>query len=124
MYFETGEDGKWTEPGRLNRDRLKVFVKSDQTQQRVSLMDLITDDDVFDLTGSRAAHAYAAAWTLFYYLDHELGEQLYDYMYDLSMRISDEPYGAAARLEDFEKYFGRFDLVEEDWRRFAAELTK
>jgi len=88
------------------------------------LEELISTDDLFDLSNSRASAAYADAWALFYYLSRQQHEALFDYIYDLSLRIADTPYTARQRRNDFDNYFGHLELLEHRWLAHMAGVTK
>ena len=76
-----------------------------------------SNDKIFDVADQLTADAtYASAWALFYYLAEYHHEQLFDYIYELSLRISSQPYDQSQRCSDFEKYFGKINQIEENWR--------
>ena len=124
MYFEAASEGYWREPGRLHERRLKAFVRTAGSSDRVSLKQLIRDDEQFNLNQSRAGAAYAATWSLFYYLANQEHKKLFDYMYELSLRLSDEAYSGGQRQKDFEKHFGDVEVFEYYWRRFMADIAR
>jgi len=123
MYFEAPDEDQWKQPGQLNKNRLERFVKANSSGQYITLKKLITEDDVFKLDKGRASDAYAAAWSLFYYLDYEQHKRLYDYVYNLSMKMSGKSYGFEERLGDFEKYFGHIGQLEHNWQGFMFDIA-
>jgi len=89
----------------------------------LSLRELISNDKVFDLTGARSESAYAGAWALFFYLSQHRHKALFDYVFEISLRISDQPYSKRERIEDFEKFFGDIDRVQYYWHGFMQQMT-
>jgi hypothetical protein len=126
IYFEAPDRSGWEQPGMLHRDRLKKFLAAGSSDRAITLEELITNDEMLEVSGPRAGDAYAATWALFYWLVNQQHEQLFDYIYDLSLRISqpDKPYAPQQRIEDFEKYFGEIGQLEQDWRDFMAETGR
>lgn len=120
VYFEAPQEGQWDQPGLVNRKRLETFSSS----PTIRLKDLIVDDNLFyqNPSQSEMASAYATAWALFYYLVEEQHENLFDYIYDLALRITDQPYTQEERIADFEKYFGKPSGLERSWRNFMDQL--
>ena len=127
LYFEPAAVGKWLGPGQVHTERLTTFCQVDRKTTRSAgsrLEELISTDDLFDLSNSRASAAYADAWALFYYLSRQQHEALFDYIYDLSLRIADTPYTARQRRNDFDNYFGHLELLEHRWLAHMAGVTK
>jgi len=85
---------------------------------------LAEEDGLFQMSGAEVNRAYTQAWALFYYLSNENHERLFDYIYDLSVRISNVPYGALERARDFQKYFGGYEQVETEWRGFMEGMME
>ena len=122
MYFEAGDEGSWDRPGLLNRNRIQSYMKAHKAGTLPTLKNLITIDKIFELSGSKAEASYAAAWGLFYYLVERHHEKFFDYIFDLSLRISGESYQPDERIEEFEKYFGDLDQLEKSWQRYIFQL--
>jgi len=123
MYFEAAADQRWTTPGKVHSGRLETFLANSTAPDRVTLDELLADDNLFDLNSPRVGPTYAAAWALFYYLARRHHEALFDYLFDISLRISDQPYDTARRYADFEKYFGDRHRLEHHWHRFMADIS-
>ena len=126
VTFLTSE---WTGPGRLQRHRFKDFKEyflSGTSSRSISLKKLITDDSLLDLNRSQSKIGYAASWALFYYLVHSRHEKLFDYMYDLSLRIGPDKDVSQSeqRIADFEKYFGSIADLEIAWLHFMSGLKE
>jgi hypothetical protein len=121
VYFEAPQEGQWDRPGLVNRKRLETFA---DTKGAIRLSELITNDKLFygNPSQSEMASAYANAWALFYYLVEEQHENLFDYIYDLALRITDQPYPEEERIADFEKFFGNPSQLEQSWRSFMERL--
>jgi len=122
VYFEAANEGHWQKPGEIHPERLKIFLEKHDTSQTITLAQLLTRDKLFNLAESDGKSAYASAWALFYYLVWHQHEKLFDYIYDLSLRMSTEPYSDQERIEDFEKYFGNRKILEKHWRYFMSTL--
>ncbi|MBN1766582.1 MAG: DUF1570 domain-containing protein [Sedimentisphaerales bacterium] len=122
-FFEAPDRGQWHGPGMIHQARLKTFTSDNPDQPYISLRQLIGSDSHITLSESTAQRAYAASWALFYYLVRQDHENLFDYMYDLSLKMSNEPYTAQERIRDFEKYFGDIDKLEYNWRRYMIRLA-
>ncbi len=125
VYFEAPEEGQWRQPGMVHLRKLKSFVESDRQAGRIGLAQLIVRDELFNPSGNPLAEdAYATGWALFYYLAQKKHERLFDYIYELSMKMEspDYNYSNAERLADFERYFGSIDAFERSWRADMARL--
>ena len=123
LYFEAPQEGGWSGPGKIHPDRLRTFVE-DTIGGRLNIKKLICDDDLFGPEHRQVKSAYAATWSLFYYLSNQQHDELFEYIYELSLRISDEPYSQKSRLADFEKYFGDIDRLEHNLRFTMAKLAR
>ncbi|MCH9022027.1 MAG: DUF1570 domain-containing protein [Planctomycetes bacterium] len=124
LYFEAPDQGYWNGPGAIHPSRLKAHLENIRLRSGITLDDLIVTDDYFDVSGSRADQAYAAGWALFYYLANHHHEQLFDYVFDLSVRHSGGKYKAPQRRSDFQKYFGNPEILEATWMKSMRDLTK
>lgn len=122
-YFEAAHKGRWYGPGDIHTKRLDLFLVNDESDDYVGIAELISSDKLLKLDQSRASAGYAAAWSLFYYLSHQYHEALFDYIYDLSVRSSREPYNKTQRIKDFNQYFGRLSDLEYQWRQYMAPLS-
>ncbi len=121
VYFEAPTEAWWDGPGQVHPHRLKHF--NDAMNQPIRLEELLTNDALFNASDPRADTAYASAWALFYYLAWQQHENLFDYLYALSLRVSAQPYGREERLTDFIRYFGKLDSLEVHWRRTMQALA-
>jgi hypothetical protein len=121
-YFEAANRGQWNGPGEVHRHRLKLFLVDNDSEKYISLYELVSTDKLFQLDQSRAGDAYAASWALFYYLSEQYHEELFDYIYDLSLRIIPGPYSRNERFKDIEGYFGDRNDLERRWRYLMADL--
>ena len=124
MYFESLGEARHERPGRINQPRLKVFYDSASTGPVIPLKELIVNDKLLDPGSGSPQIAYASSWALFYYLVQQRHEELFDYIYDLSLRITDKPYAPEQRIADFEKYFGKISALERPWRLYMYGLSK
>jgi uncharacterized protein DUF1570 len=122
LYFEAAAQSHWNKPGEIHPQRLELFVRSCQTLNPISLETLIKQDNLFSTQNANADITYATAWALFYYLVWQQQEKLFDYMYDLSLRMSEAPYEAEERKKDFESYFGNLEQLEKHWRYYMTSL--
>lgn len=122
MYFEAAARSRWEKPGEIHPQRLDLFLRSCQTDRPIPLDTLITQDKIFSTQNPDADVVYASAWALFYYLVWQQPEKLFDYMYDLSLRMSEGFYKAPERKKDFETYFGNIDRLEKHWRFYMTSL--
>ncbi len=122
MYFEAAAQSRWNKPGEIHPQRLELFVRSCQTNQAIPLDTLIARDNLFNTQNANADVTYASAWALFYYLIWQQQEKLFDYMYDLSLRMSEDPYNAEERIKDFKSYFGNIEQLEKHWRYYMTSL--
>lgn len=120
-YFEAPSEGRWNGAGQINPNRLKLFL--DPMNRHIPLADLITDDTLFNLSGTKADMAYASTWALFYYLAWQQHEQLFDYIYLLSVRNTLADYPADQRIKDFETHFGSINAMELHWHRTLRTLA-
>ncbi|MBN2209918.1 MAG: DUF1570 domain-containing protein, partial [Sedimentisphaerales bacterium] len=111
----------WDGAGQIHPHRLKHF--NDAMNHPIRLEDLLTNDNLFDTSNPQADTAYASAWALFYYLAWQQHENLFDYLYELSLRVSAQPYSRQERLTDFQRYFGKLDSIEVHWRRTMQALA-
>ncbi len=118
LYFESSDPRHWEGPGTVLPHRLTPFLAASGTVRHITLRQLLTSDEVFDTTQSRAAEAYASAWALFYYLAERDHENFFDYIHDLSNRLANEPYSPQERLEDFETYIADIPRVERQWHDY------
>ena len=122
-YFESPIYGNWYGPGEVHVEKLNRFISTDQSYMFVTMDELIGDDNMFNLAHDRSGDGYAAAWSLFYFLTEKHHEPLFDYMYDLSLKVGQGEYRRYARLEDFEKYFGKIDKLDIQWRNYMTRLA-
>ena len=122
LYFEAARNDQWRKPGEIHPQRLKIFLNEAPSPQRLTFEKLITDDEIFNTSRNQAKQAYASAWALFYYLTWQQHEKLFDYIFELSLRISDKPYSAEQRLNDFKKFFGDISSLEAHCRQIMATL--
>jgi hypothetical protein len=122
-YFESPIYGNWFGPGEVHAEKLKLFITTDQSYMFVTMDELIGDDEMFDLAHDRSSDGYAAAWSLFYFLTEKHHEALFDYMYDLSLKVGTGEYRRFSRLEDFEKYFGKIETLNKQWRNYMTYLA-
>ena len=63
-----------------------------------------------------------SAWSLFYYLAEREHESLFDYIYNLSLRVDNKTYSAKQRLKEFEAYFADISIIERRWRNYMKDL--
>jgi len=122
MYFEAAAQSHWNKPGEIHPQRLALFIQCSGTDQAISLETLITQDNIFNTQKANADVVYASAWALFYYLIYQQPEKLFNYMYDLSLRMSEDHYQAAERKKDFESYFGDIERLEKHWHYYMTSL--
>ena len=122
MYFEAAAQSRWNKPGEIHPQRLELFIRSCQTGQAIPLETLIKQDKLFSTQKADADITYATAWALFYYLVWQQQEKLFDYMYDLSLRMSEDPYNAEERIKDFKSYFGNIEQLEKHWHYYMTSL--
>ena len=120
VYFEAAANGSWSGPGQLHPQRIKTMTASQA--RPLPLTKLLSADQLFEPGGASTDCAYAHAWALFYFLAHRHHEALFDYMYELSLRIDQQDYPAALRRSDFERHFGNIAAVQRQWRRFMADI--
>jgi len=116
LYFDSGADVRGQRLTGVALRRAITFRENQSSEERIDLESLLSDDTLFSLEESDGEEAYAAGWALFYYLSRQRHEQLFDYLYVLSLRISNEPYGRQERRQDFEHYFGAVGDVQRHWR--------
>ncbi len=119
MYFEATVDGAWVGPGRLDKERLARVRKRSLADTGPALARIVEQDALFEEGDRRTGEAYDAAWALFYYLAQGRHDRLFDYLANLSLRVTDEPYGPRARRRDLERAFGPLPVLERAWRRFV-----
>lgn len=124
LYFEAPDQGYWNGPGDIHPSRLKTYLENIRSPKGVTLDDLLVTDDLFDVSGTRADQAYAAGWSLFYYLANHHHEQLFDYVFNLSVRHSGGKYKTQQRRKDFQKYFGNPATLEATWKNTMIDLAK
>ncbi len=124
MYFESAQGGTWEKPGQIHHRRLEEYARQTEEGGLLPLKRLAEEDGLFQMSGAEVNRAYTQAWALFYYLSNENHERLFDYIYDLSVRISNVPYGALERARDFQKYFGGYEQVETEWRGFMEGMME
>jgi len=124
MYFESMGEARHDRPGQINQQRLKLFYDSASRGPVIPLKELILNDELLDPDSGCSRAAYANSWALFYYLVQQKHKKLFDYIYDLSLRITDKPYTPEQRIADFEKYFGNISSLERPWRLYVYALPK
>lgn len=122
LYFEAPDQGYWNGPGDIHPSRLKAYLENIRSRSGVTLDDLLVNDDLFNVSGSKADQAYAAGWALVYYLANYHHEKLFDYVFDLSVRHSVFKYKAQQRREDFQRYFGNPATLETAWENTMIAL--
>jgi hypothetical protein len=122
MYFEAAAQSRWIKPGEIHPQRLELFIRTCQTDRSIPLETLITQDKIFNTQNADADVVYASAWALFYYLVWQQPDKLFDYMYDLSLRMSEDFYKAAERKKNFEAYFGDIERLEKHWHYYMTSL--
>ena len=101
---------------KINRERYVRFrgmINAGRSAD--SLENLISGDDRFQ---SAALDAYAEAWALTFYLLQTRQAQYSEYLKRIAVRPALEAYSSEARLEDFQKSFGK-NLTQLD-----AELVR
>jgi len=126
VFFENLGEQRGERPGQLNQNRFQYFGKAYASGRLVPLKELLTRDNLFHLGGDSALTAYAEAWALFYYLANQKHEKLFDYIFDLSLRMTHQnlPYDYEHRLKDFEKYFGSLTDLEQNWLVYMSNSIR
>jgi len=124
VYFETPGQDQWRQPGLLHHNHIKTFKAKYLRKEHIALEKLITQDSL--LNPSQGQHhtqnSYAAAWALFYYLVDQKHDAMFDYIFNLSLRISNKSYTARERRKDFEHFFGNLDELEKNWIQYIINL--
>jgi len=126
VFFESLGEQRGERPGQLNQNRFQYFGKAYAAGRLIPLKELLTRDNLFQLGGDSALTAYAEAWALFYYLANRRHEKLFDYIFDLSLRMTHQnlPYDYEHRLKDFEQYFGPLTDLERDWLAYMSNSIR
>ncbi len=124
MYFEATVDMQWEGPGALPTARLRRVARSVREGTWIPLARLVTTDSLFDQGGRRSLVAYDTAWSLFHFLAERRHDRLFDYLANLSLRISAEPDPPATRLRDIEVAFGPLRLLQQAWLRYVESLAR
>ena len=126
MFFEMPDlasKSGWRTIGAVNTLRQRQFLEYlEKRHKGEALSGLIASDARFT-DGATATDAYAAAWSLTYFLIKTRGEEYVKYLQRLQQKprlVWDKP---AERVADFQGVFGK-DLVglEGEWVRFARRL--
>ncbi len=124
MMFEA--PGVWnaaslhTQADRINRYRIDHFRAATPNRPADWVAQLAASDQPFD---SGVLDAYAAAWTLTFYLCETQPQQYSAYLARVAARQPFAKYLPAERLRDFTAAFGRdLDLLAAQVTRFTAEL--
>ncbi|MCF7957374.1 MAG: DUF1570 domain-containing protein [Phycisphaerae bacterium] len=122
LYFEAPTKGQWDGPGQLHEKRLKNLRESWATGSFPGLHRLLVDDNTIHVSGQAGRESYAVAWGLFYYLVYDHHEKLFDYIYEMSLKINEpgESYSPGKRVSDFEKYFGKIADIEQGFKTFIG----
>lgn len=121
MFFEPTVGSEWRRPGGLPLARLGRVQKRFRQGTWVSMSRLVLSDAPFEEGGPVTAEAYDAAWALFTFLVKTRHDALFDYLANLSLRVSRETAGG--RLGDLQRAFGPLPPLEREWRRLIEDLT-
>lgn len=122
MYFEATVEGQWIGPGHIDSHRLARFQRRIRAGTWFKLERLISSDAPFTDGGPVTAEAYDAAWALFTYLARVRHDRLFDYLANLSLRVSQAPYPPRDRRRDVERLFGPLRVLERAWLRHLEAI--
>ncbi len=123
VYFEAPDLSSargWSGIGRVNYPRLETFHKNLPKWNERSLVTMITDDHHFQ--DAQAGDTYADAWALNYYLIRYQTKAYVAYVKMLSEKSPFIPAGPEGRLEEFRKYFGDIDRLEQDFLKRMSRV--
>ena len=106
-------------PDRINMGRFASFRQLAANYKTGSLLELISNDRLFQTDPNRA---YAMAWALTFYLCETQSQRYDQYLKLIAKRPAFEEYPSAARVKDFSGVFGDVPLLEAHFLRFMNEL--
>lgn len=105
---------------RINRARLDNFREGSKTWPADWMTHLVASDSAFQRT---PVSAYAAAWTLTFYLSETRPQEYTNYLARVAARPAFSKYSPRERLEDFTAAFGKdLTLLSAQLQRFVDEL--
>ena len=105
---------------RINRARLDNFREGSKSWPADWMTHLVANDSVFQYT---PGSAYAAAWTLTFYLSETRPQEYTNYLARVAARPAFSKYSPRERLDDFTAAFGKdLTLLTAQLQRFADEL--
>jgi hypothetical protein len=127
-YFESPNDASWAGFGAVNQQRLdfyKIFENAETSGTKVSSIDFIVGDQVFDYARSHGAvlNGYAQAWAL----THFLMERHFDRFMQFYKKLGDMPPDVHLSAEVLNNIFNdvfkdkRSDLQQE-WKQYMSGL--
>jgi len=124
MMFETpGMREAWSihsRPKRINRGRLRYFLKTLDRRPSDTLVRLVTSDAMFR---SDPGAAYAESWVLSFYLFETHSQEYGRYLARVAARKQFSTYPAKQRYADFVSAFGNdLKVLDAQLLRFVAEL--
>jgi len=124
MMFETpGMREAWSihsRPKRINRGRLRYFLKTLDRRPSDTLVRLVTSDAMFR---ADAGAAYAESWVLSFYLFETRSQDYGRYLARVAARKQFSTYSAKARYADFVSAFGNdLKVLDSQLLRFVEEL--
>ena len=123
MYFETPDlknQAGWQKVGQLNAMRMRDFREYVTTSRPANaLRTLIVDDQQFQ-NAETALDAYSEAWALTYYLIKTHRTEYVKYLEKLTQRQLLKEMSEEERVEEFEEYFGKLDLLEKEFFKYMG----
>jgi hypothetical protein len=133
MYFETPDlrsSSGWRGIGSVNRTRLFQFRGYCRARPADSLITLIADSRRIQgkssdprFQGPEATlDAYSEAWGLTYYLLKHRQKNFVNYLKFLSLKPAGQTESPEQRIEDFETYFGKLDVLDREFMRQMKRL--
>jgi len=132
MYFETPDlrsKKGWRGMGEINLNRFARFRKYLQKRPDDSILSLIANADRMQGRSKDAQYqspmslldAYSEAWAITYYLITYHEEAFIDYLKFLSQKKPGQAESDAKKIEDFENFFGKIELLD---KKFVQRMQK
>ena len=122
-YFETVGYRDVGPSGNRNPQRFKSYREAQQGGRLIRLRDLLTRDELFDVSKSAATTAYGQSWALVHFLLDTHAEQFFSYLHRVARTGHASSERAATRLKMFEDAFGQdIATTEKRWHAYMATL--